>query len=103
MKFKADQTDQKLRGGYYTPQNIADYVASWVLESTPSSVLEPSCGDGVFISALHHNSSDKAIKLHCFELFDIEVKKAKEKCYRTSRRTTRSGLNDRSYPYSKSS
>ena len=80
MKFKADQTDQKLRGGYYTPQNIADYVASWVLESTPSSVLEPSCGDGVFISALHHNSSDKAIKLHGFELFDIEVKKAKEKC-----------------------
>ena len=80
MKFKADQTDQKLRGGYYTPQDIADYVARWVLEPNPSSVLEPSCGDGVFISALHHNDCEKTIKLHGFELFDSEVKKTKTKC-----------------------
>tara|TARA_B110000211_G_scaffold86608_1_gene101612 strand:+ start:684 stop:2309 length:1626 start_codon:yes stop_codon:yes gene_type:complete len=80
VKFKADQTDQKLRGGYYTPQNIADYVARWVLGASPSSVLEPSCGDGVFINALHHDNCDKSIKLQGFELFDSEVKKAKAKC-----------------------
>ena len=49
MKFKADQTSQKLRGGYYTPQNLADYVTKWVLSNHPASVLEPSCGDGAFI------------------------------------------------------
>jgi hypothetical protein len=34
MKFKADQTSQKLRGGYYTPQNLADYVTRWVLSTS---------------------------------------------------------------------
>jgi adenine-specific DNA methylase len=48
MKFKADQTAQKLRGGYYTPQNIADFTTKWVLNNKPKSILEPSCGDGVF-------------------------------------------------------
>jgi adenine-specific DNA-methyltransferase len=80
VKFKADQTDQKLRGGYYTPQDIADYVARWVLRASPSSILEPSCGDGVFISALHHSNCEKSIKLQGFELFDSEVKKTKAKC-----------------------
>ena len=43
MKFKADQTAQKLRGGYYTPQNIADFTTKWVLNNKPKSILEPSC------------------------------------------------------------
>lgn len=80
MKFKVDQTTQKLRGGYYTPQNLADYVSKWVLEKQPKSVLEPSCGDGVFIQALHNNKCDKNIKLSCFELLDTEVQKASNLC-----------------------
>lgn len=80
MKFKADQTTQKLRGGYYTPQNLADYVARWVLQKQPESILEPSCGDGVFIQALHNNHCDKAVKLSCFELFDAEAQKASDLC-----------------------
>lgn len=80
MKFKVDQTTQKLRGGYYTPQNLADYVSKWVLEKQPKSVLEPSCGDGVFIQALHNNNCDKNIKLSCFELLDTEVQKASNLC-----------------------
>ncbi|HIF9273559.1 TPA: Eco57I restriction-modification methylase domain-containing protein [Photobacterium damselae] len=80
MKFKADQTAQKLRGGYYTPQHLADYVAKWALGKQPEIVLEPSCGDGVFVQALHNNSCDKALMLSCFELFDTEAKKALERC-----------------------
>lgn len=80
MKFKADQTTQKLRGGYYTPQNLADYVVRWVLQKQPESILEPSCGDGVFIQALHNNHCDKGVKLSCFELFDAEAKKASDLC-----------------------
>lgn len=80
MKFKVDQTTQKLRGGYYTPQNLADYVSKWVLEKQPKSVLEPSCGDGVFIQALHNNNCDKNIKLSCFELLDTEAQKASNLC-----------------------
>ena len=80
MKFKANQTDQKLRGGYYTPQNIADYVTKWVLEINPKNILEPSCGDGCFFQALHNNSASKEINITGFELFDTEVKKSKIKC-----------------------
>ena len=80
MKFKADQTDQKLRGGYYTPQNLADYVTKWVLSNNPKNILEPSCGEGVFIKALGNNDCDKNIDLSCFELFDTEAIKAKQLC-----------------------
>lgn len=80
MKFKADQTSQKLRGGYYTPQNIADYVTKWVLSKHPRVILEPSCGDGVFIQAVANNCCVSNIKLSCFELFDTEASKARTRC-----------------------
>ena len=80
MKFKSEQTTQKLRGGYYTPQSLADYIAKWVLEKKPKAVLEPSCGDGVFIQALHNNGCDKALTVSCFELFDIEADKTSKCC-----------------------
>ncbi len=80
MKFKSNQTEQKLRGGYYTPLDIADYVTRWVLRSNPSSILEPSCGDGVFFKALHNNKCDKSIKIHGHELFKTEVKKSQKQC-----------------------
>lgn len=75
MKFKADQTAQKLRGGYYTPQNLADYITKWVCEINPKKILEPSCGDGVFVRSLHCNDFHKLTSLSCFELFDTEVEK----------------------------
>ncbi|WP_080637464.1 Eco57I restriction-modification methylase domain-containing protein [Vibrio campbellii] len=80
MKFKADQTSQKLRGGYYTPQNLADYVSKWVLSKNPRTILEPSCGDGVFIQAVANNDCDASIELSCFELFDTEASQALERC-----------------------
>lgn len=80
MKFKTDQTSQKLRGGYYTPQNLADYVTKWVLSKNPKTILEPSCGDGVFVQALANNDCNSNIELFCFELFDSEASKALERC-----------------------
>lgn len=80
MKFKADQTPKKLRGGYYTPQNLADYVTKWVLNNNPASILEPSCGDGTFIQALFNNNCHTNIAINAFELFDTEAKKSSEKC-----------------------
>ena len=43
---------QKLRGGYYTPQPIADFLARWAVRSTDSTVLEPSLGDGNILVAV---------------------------------------------------
>lgn len=41
----------KLRGGYYTPSLIAEFICSWAIKSANDFVLEPSCGDGNFIQA----------------------------------------------------
>jgi adenine-specific DNA-methyltransferase len=42
---------QKLRGGYYTPKPIADFLARWAIRSANSAILEPSLGDGNIIVA----------------------------------------------------
>lgn len=80
--LRADQTEQKLRGGYYTPQKVADYVAAWVLESKIplKKLLEPSCGDGAFIRALTNNQADKSIHMTAYELFPEEARKATDHC-----------------------
>jgi adenine-specific DNA methylase len=48
MKFGAAQL--KLRGGYYTPGPIADFLARWAV-ADGDRVLEPSAGDGAFVNA----------------------------------------------------
>ena len=48
MNFKEFQTEQKLRGGYYTSDDLADFLVRWIAGADPESILEPSCGDGVF-------------------------------------------------------
>ena len=41
----------KLRGGYYTSPVIAKNLCDWAIRSKNDRVLEPSCGDGVFLEA----------------------------------------------------
>ena len=53
MKLKADNTKQKLRGAYYTPLPLAEMMVDlFDQENDVISVLEPSCGDGVFLDAV---------------------------------------------------
>ncbi len=40
---------QKLRGGYYTPKEIARFLSKWAITKDTQKVLEPSCGDGNFV------------------------------------------------------
>ena len=74
MDFKENQTAQKLRGGYYTPPDIAAYLAKWVSAIKPRNVLEPSCGDGAFIQALAPYS--EGLSISAFEIDQAEAKKA---------------------------
>jgi adenine-specific DNA methylase len=39
----------KLRGGYYTSPLIAQLLCKWAIRSSSDIILEPSCGDGIFI------------------------------------------------------
>lgn len=42
----------KARGAFYTPPELTDFLARWAVRSPDDRVLEPSCGDGAFITAL---------------------------------------------------
>ena len=44
-------TAEKLRGGYYTPEPVARFLAEWVAAAGPN-LLEPSCGDGSILRQL---------------------------------------------------
>ena len=85
MKFIEDQTAQKLRGGYYTPLDLACFISKWVAELNPDKVLEPSCGDGAFFQAMADVGGFQRANLTGFELDDVEAGKA-------SRRTKELGL-----------
>ena len=52
MKLKKDSTEQKLRGAYYTPLQLANAMVSLFAHERIGTVLEPSCGDGVFLDSL---------------------------------------------------
>jgi adenine-specific DNA-methyltransferase len=79
MNFIEFESAQKLRGGYYTEPDIADFLTAWVLETRPARILEPSCGDGAFFQAIGRANA-KCIKslLGC-ELNSEEASKARDR------------------------
>ena len=47
MRLKKDNSEQKLRGAYYTPQKLANAMVRLFASENIDTVLEPSCGDGL--------------------------------------------------------
>jgi hypothetical protein len=47
-RFAAADAD-KLRGGYYTPSEVAKWLCRWAIRTPNDSFLEPSCGDGTIL------------------------------------------------------
>lgn len=76
VNFIGNETAQKLRGGYYTPEDLATFLCEWALEIKPRRVLEPSCGDGVFFSALRAAGATTKLAVTGFELDEEEAGKA---------------------------
>ena len=52
----------KLRGGYYTPDPVARFLAAWVGDSG-DRLLEPSCGDGAILRHLPMRGSTVGVEL----------------------------------------
>ena len=73
---KPAPTAQKVRGGYYTPQTLARYLCQWAIRRPSDRVLEPSCGDGSFVSAAA-SLLDKSGEITAVELVSEEIDKAK--------------------------
>lgn len=72
---KVAPSSDKLRGGYYTPPPIADFLADWVSTAGPRT-LEPSCGDGAVLSAL----AGRSHQVVGVELDAVEAATARETC-----------------------
>jgi len=78
MRQRSQESHQKLRGGYYTSSDIAQYLARWVLASQPKTLLEPSCGDGAFIRAVAAVPHDSLTELFAAEPEEQEAQKAQD-------------------------
>lgn len=76
MKLITEASAEKLRGGFYTPEPIAEFVLRWGINgSNDYDILEPSCGDGVFLEQLaKHKFKYKTIT--AVELDEGEAAKA---------------------------
>lgn len=60
MILKQDSSERKLRGAYYTPLKLAEKMVDFFKnDQSIQTILEPSCGDGVFVEALLQTQSLK--------------------------------------------
>ncbi|NKC20356.1 N-6 DNA methylase [Pseudoalteromonas sp. S4498] len=71
----------KKSGSYYTPRSLATFMVQYLSGDLYSSkkrldILEPSCGDGVFLSAIHEELSELFYKVDAIDLDLAAVEKA---------------------------
>ena len=53
MVLIKEASKEKLRGGFYTPRDIADFMLKWAMNGNREmDILEPSCGDGIFLQLI---------------------------------------------------
>ncbi len=77
MKLMSEASAEKLRGGFYTPEPIASFVLKWGINGSKNyNILEPSCGDGVFLEQIKKNKL-KYESVTAIELDKVEAEKAK--------------------------
>lgn len=74
--MKAANSYDKLRGGYYTPADIAQFIVKWIIKNPDDSILEPSCGDGSFLTALKAICPAHTGMITAVELDPVEAAKA---------------------------
>jgi len=71
------QSSRKLRGGYYTPAKLVDFLVRYCAIGEPATILEPSCGDGAFFKGIaSHVANSSATG---FEIDAGEASKAVER------------------------
>ncbi len=77
MQLITDASEDKLRGGFYSPMELALFILRWVFATKHHrSILEPSCGDGVFLKAIEKGGWNYS-SVTAIELDKVEAKKAK--------------------------
>lgn len=76
MKLISTASAEKLRGGFYTPEPIAEFILRWGINGSKDfDILEPSCGDGIFLEQLRKHDF-KYNSITAIELDEEEAAKA---------------------------
>lgn len=77
MEHIENISTDKLRGGYYTPIPIAKFILKWAVNGNRDyDILEPSCGDGIFLDQIQENNFEYN-NITAIELDEVEVDKVK--------------------------
>ena len=81
-----DLDPDKLRGGYYTSAEVASWLCAWAIRAPQDCVLEPSCGDGAFLTAAATELSELGLpgpaiadRLTGIEILAAEADQARER------------------------
>jgi adenine-specific DNA-methyltransferase len=75
MRLLKNATKEKLRGGFYTPNSIASFMLRWGFNGNlKMDILEPSCGDGVFIEEIRNGK----YKYHSIMGVELDKKEAEK-------------------------
>ena len=82
MKLRKNSSEQKLRGAYYTPAPLAEAIVGLFASQDIDTVLEPSCGDGVFLDSLNElNLLDKVRRVTAVEIEPEEAQKVRSRYF----------------------
>lgn len=77
MEIIENISNDKLRGGYYTPIPIAKFILKWAVNGNKDfDILEPSCGDGIFLKQIQENEFEYN-NITAIELDNVEAGKVK--------------------------
>jgi len=78
MQLISKVSEEKLRGGFYTPAPIASFILKWAFNGNKKlKILEPSCGDGVFLEEIQKESYEYS-SVTAIEFDKIEANKSKK-------------------------
>ena len=78
MQLIKNASKEKLRGGFYTPEPIASFILKWAFNgNTEVDILEPSCGDGVFLEEIQKGNYEYN-SVTAIEFDKIEAVKSKK-------------------------
>lgn len=76
MRLINDASEEKLRGGFYTPAPIASFILKWAFNGNKElDILEPSCGDGVFLEEIKKGAYEYNSVI-AIEFDEIEAQKS---------------------------
>jgi len=81
MNFIVNETVEKLRGVYYTPAILAEFIIRYAITNKNGLILEPSCGDGAFIKAIYSVFPKNYLNITGIEFDKNEAKKAKQQLF----------------------